>query len=159
MIHHRDPEGTENVERGGGSAASIREALAVDPEAYSPVVSKSRRASLGYALAGWAYMLRYQTNIRIQLAATVMVVVMGLWLGLGAPEWALLVLVIGLNFLLEFINAAIEAAVNLASPGLHPMARIAKDVAAGATLLAAVIAVLVGLLVMGPPLLARLGLA
>lgn len=139
--------------------SSVKEALAIDPESYSPVVSKSRRASLWYALAGWAHMLRYQTNIRIQLVATALVIVAGLWLGLGMLEWALLVLVIGINFLMEFVNTAVEAAVNLASPDLHPMARIAKDVAAGASLLAACIAVLVGLLVMGPPLLARLGLA
>jgi diacylglycerol kinase len=128
-----------------------------DPESYSPVVSRSRWASFRYAADGWIYMLRYQKNIRIQLAATVIVVAVALWLRLEPVEWALLVVVIGLNFLLEFINAAIEAVVNLASPEIHPMARVAKDVAAGATLLAAVVAALVGLLVMGPPLLDRLG--
>ncbi len=131
-----------------------------NPKAYSPIVSRSRRASLGYALAGWAYMLRYQTNLRIQLVAAALVALMALWLGLGALEWALLLLVVGLNLLLEFINAALEAVVNLAGPELHPMARVAKDVAAGAVLLAALLAALVGLLVMGPPLWARLaGLA
>ncbi len=131
--------------------------LPPDPEAYSPIVSRSRWASFRYAAAGWAYMLRYQTNIRIQIVAAGAVFAMALWLGLGPLEWALLVVVIGINFLLEFINAAIEAAVNLASPGLHPMARVAKDVAAGAVLLAAGISALVGVLVMGPPLLTRLG--
>ncbi|MCZ7542840.1 MAG: diacylglycerol kinase family protein [Anaerolineae bacterium] len=135
----------------------IRETRRINPEDYSPIVSRSRWASFTYAAAGCAYMLRHQKNLRIQLAAAATVVVMGLWLGLGALEWALLVLVIGVNFLMEFINAALEAAVNLASSEIHPLARVSKDVAAGASLLAAVIAVIVGLLVMGPPLLARLG--
>ncbi len=135
----------------------VEETQRINPEDYSPVVSRSRRDSFLYAVAGCVYMFRHQKNIRIQLAATAAVAALGLWLSLGALEWALLVTVIGVNFLIEFINAALEAAVNLASPTLHPMARISKDVAAGASLVAAVVAALVGLLVMGPPLLARLG--
>jgi diacylglycerol kinase len=58
----------------------------------------------------------------------------------------------------EFMNAAVEAVVNLATDEWHPMAKVAKDVAAAAVLLGVVAAVLVGLLVLGPPLLLRLGL-
>ena len=140
-------------------ASPIREVNRIKPEDYSPVVSRDRWSSFMYAVAGCVYMLRHQKNIRIQAAATVMVLAVGAWLGLGALEWALLAVVIGLNFLMEFVNAAMEAAVNLASSAIHPMARVAKDVAAGASLVAAILAVIVGLLVMGPPLLARLGLA
>ncbi len=130
--------------------------LATDPDAYSPITSKSRIASLRYALAGWLYMLRYQKNIRIQTVATILVFALGLWLALPPISWAILVLIITINWMAEFTNAAIEAAVNVASPGIHPMARVAKDVAAATTLLAAVAAVIIGALVMLPPLLERL---
>ena len=56
----------------------------------------------------------------------------------------------------EFINAAIEAAVNVASPEFHPMAKVGKDVAAAAVLLGAVSSAVIGLLIFGPPLLERL---
>jgi diacylglycerol kinase len=56
----------------------------------------------------------------------------------------------------EFTNAAIEAVVNLASPGIHPMARVAKDVAASVALLAAIAGAIVGALIIGPPLLDKL---
>ena len=145
------------VEQGASGLDYIRETLRIDPADHSPVVSRSRWSSFTFAVAGCMHVLRYQRNVRIQLAATAAVIAVGLWLGLGALEWALLALVIGVNFLMEFVNAAVEAAVNLASSEIHPMARISKDVAAGASLAAAVLAVIVGLLVMGPPLLARLG--
>jgi len=67
-------------------------------------------------------------------------------------EWAVLVLTIASVLILEGLNTAIEAAVDLASPNVHPLAKVAKDVAAGTVLVAAAAAVLVGLLVLGPPL-------
>ena len=71
-------------------------------------------------------------------------------------EWAILFLVITINWMAEFINAALEAVVNLASPEIHPMARVCKDVGAAAVLLASVAALIIGPLVIGPPLLQRL---
>lgn len=132
------------------------ETLNAQPERYSPIVSTSRLKSLRYALAGWLYMLRYQKNTRIQGLASILVFLVGLWLGLQPHDWAVLVVVITMNWMAEFVNAALEAAVNLASPNLHPMARVGKDVGAAAVLLTTVAAVLVGALVLGPPLLARL---
>lgn len=132
------------------------ETLNTQPERYSPIVSTSRLKSLRYALAGWLYMLRYQKNTRIQAFASIIVFLVGLWLGLAPHDWAILVVVITMNWMAEFINAALEAAVNLASPNLHPMARVGKDVGAAAVLLTSVAAVVVGALVMGPPFLARL---
>ena len=128
----------------------------VDPNHYSPIVSTSRWASFRYALAGWLYMLRYQKNTRIQAAASLLVLILGLWLQITPGEWAVIVLAVTMVWMAEFINAAIEAAVNLASPELHPMARVGKDVAAAAVLLGATSALVVGLLILGPPLLARL---
>ena len=78
------------------------------------------------------------------------------WVGIGRAEWAVLVLTIAGVLVLEALNTAIEAIVDLASPRYHPLARAAKDVAAGMVLLSAIAAVVVGLLILGPPLWARL---
>jgi diacylglycerol kinase (ATP) len=134
----------------------IQATLSTNPDQYSPITSKSRLASLRYALAGWLYMLRYQKNTRIQAVATILVFALGLWLSLSPLEWAILIVTITLNWMAEFINAAFEAAVNLASPEVHPLARVCKDIAAASALLPAVAAVIVGALVMGPPLLDRI---
>ena len=128
-----------------------------DPARYSPIASASRRRSFAYAVAGCAYMLRYQKNSRVMLLATLGVIALSFWLGLNADHWAILILAMGIVWLAEFINGAIEAAVNLSVSEVHPMARVAKDVAAGAVLIAAVVAVLIGLLILGPPLLDLLG--
>ncbi|HVM72778.1 MAG TPA: diacylglycerol kinase family protein, partial [Anaerolineales bacterium] len=70
--------------------------------------------------------------------------------------WAVLFLTIALVWISEFINTALEAVVDLASPELHPLAKVGKDVGAAAVLLAAITSVLVGLLILGPPLLEKL---
>lgn len=134
----------------------VRATLETDPDSYSPITSKSRMKSFRYALAGWLYMLRYQKNTRLQSVATLLVFALGLWLGLRPIEWAVLIVIITFNWLTEFLNAAIEAVVNLASPGIHPMARVAKDVAAAAVLLSAIAAAIIGGLILLPPLLDRL---
>jgi diacylglycerol kinase len=72
-------------------------------------------------------------------------------------ELAIIILTITLVWMAEFINAAVEAVVNLASPELHPMAKVAKDVASAAVLLGVVAAILIGGLLLGPPLLLKLG--
>src|SRR5262245_38706360 len=113
-------------------------------------------ASFRYALAGWLYVLRYQKNTRIQAVFTFLVFAVGLWLGLRPTDWAILIITITLNWIAEFTNAALEAVVNVASPEIHPMARVCKDVAAATALLAAVSSLIVGALIMGPPLLERI---
>ncbi len=115
-------------------------------------------ASLRYAIAGWLHMLRYQKNTRIQAVASILVFIVSLWLQIPARDYAVIVLVVGLVWMAEFLNAGIEAAVNLAMPEIHPMARVGKDVAAAAVLLGAVVSIVVGLLILGPPLWERLGL-
>lgn len=134
----------------------IRSTLAIDPAYYSAKVSTSRFASFGYALAGIIHMLRYAKNVRIQALATVIIFGVCLWLQLDRVEWAIMVVVIALNWFAEFVNAAIEAAVNLSSPEPHPMGQVAKDVAAGAVLLITLASVMVGLLLLAPPLWERL---
>ena len=74
-----------------------------------------------------------------------------LWLRLPLRDWAVLFLTIALVWTAEFINTALEAVVDLASPEQHPLAKVGKDVGAAAVLLAALASILVGLLILGPP--------
>ena len=130
-------------------------AASVKPDEHSPITSPNRIRSLGYALAGCLYMLRRQKNVRIQAPASIAVLLLALWLGMSALEWAVLILTITMVWIAEFINAAIEAAVNLATREVHPMAKVAKDVAAAAVLLGVLASVLIGFLILGPPLLKK----
>ena len=109
--------------------------------------------SFRFAFAGLFYILRTQRNARIHLAVTTVVTALGAWLGLDLLSWAVLVLAIGLVLTVEILNTVAETIVDLASPELHPLARIAKDAAAAGVLVAAMAAVIVGLLILGPPIL------
>lgn len=116
----------------------------------------SRVAAFGHAFRGWGYVLKTQHNAWIHSLFATVVVLVGLWVGLQAIDWAVIVLTIAMVFTAEFINTAIEAVVDLASPVHHPLAKVGKDVGAGAVLVAALAGIVIGLLVIGPPLWARL---
>ena len=131
----------------------------INPEQYAAKISPNRVASLGYALRGWLYMLRWQKNTRIMSVASVLAMIVALWLELPTVQMAMIVIVITIIWLAEFVNAGIEAAIDIAAPDIHPMAQVGKDVASAAVLLAVMCAILVGVLLFGPPLLVRLGLA
>jgi diacylglycerol kinase len=119
---------------------------------------RSRTLSFRNAFTGWKYVLRTQRNAWIHAAISLVVIIMALWLRLPARDWALLIFAFALVWVAEAINTALEAVVNLASPQSHPLAKIGKDVSAGAVLIAACAAILIGLLVLGPPLWSRLAL-
>jgi diacylglycerol kinase len=116
----------------------------------------SRWYAFGHALRGWVYVLRTQQNAWVHALAATLVGLLGLWLGLPPRDWAVIVLTITMVFAAEFINTAIEAVVDMASPAKNPLAKVGKDVGAAAVLIAAMAAVLIGLLILGPPLWARL---
>jgi diacylglycerol kinase len=109
--------------------------------------------SFAYAFAGIGYCLRTQRNFRIHLLAAGAVVVVGALLGLAAVEWAILALTVTMVLAAEMVNTVIEATVDLASPGYHPLAKVAKDVAAGAVLVTALGAVVIGVCIFAPHLL------
>lgn len=111
---------------------------------------------LGDAWAGVVALVRTQANARIHAVVTVIVVVAGLCFGISRGEWCAVILAMGLVWTAEGINTAIEAVVDLASPEIHPLAGKAKDVAAGAVLIAAMVSVIIGLLVFGPRVLGLL---
>ncbi len=116
----------------------------------------SRIAAFGHAFRGWWYVLQTQQNAWIHSFVASIVVVICLWLRISPHDWAVIVLTIAMVFTAEFINTAIEAVVDLASPVHHPLAKVGKDVGAGAVLVAALAGIVVGLLILGPPLWAKL---
>jgi diacylglycerol kinase len=113
-------------------------------------------ASFGFAFTGLWYTVLTQPNMRIHLAVALVVAAMGIYLRLGWTQWAILVLTVGAVLVVEMLNTVVETALDAATPHYHPKVKIAKDVAAGAVLLAAAASVVVGLLILGPPLYAKL---
>lgn len=108
--------------------------------------------SFGFAFEGLSYLLRTQRNARIEVCIGAVAIAMSVWLHISRVEWAVVVFTIALVLILEGINTAIEAAIDLASPKRHPLAKAAKDLAAATVLVAAIASVVVGLLIFGPPL-------
>ena len=122
-------------------------------------VASDLPASFRYAAQGLAYGFASQRNFRIHVVTGAVVFAMGLWLQLPLGQLAVLVLTVTAVLVLELLNTATEAVVDLAiGRRFHPLARIAKDCAAAAVLVAALSSLLVALLLLLPPLLSRLGL-
>jgi len=121
-------------------------------------VARDLPASFRYAAQGLGYSLLTQRNFRIHVTTGVLVFGLALWLQLSLDRLAVLVLTVTAVLVLELLNTAMEAAVDLAvGRRYHPLARIAKDCAAAAVLVAAVASLLIALLLLLPPLLSRLG--
>jgi diacylglycerol kinase len=123
-----------------------------DHQAAEPPSLGRTLRSFGFAAAGIGHLAKTQPNFRVHLLAAVAVIGVALLVGASNVEIAVLLLAIGLVLLGEACNSALEAVVDLASPAIHPLAKIAKDVAAGGVLLAAIIAAASGLIVLGPKL-------
>ena len=112
----------------------------------------TRGRSFHYAFAGWWYVIRTQQNAWIHTVISIAVLIVSLWLKLSTVEWALILIAITMVWTAEFLNTALEAVVDLASPDRHQLAKTCKDVGAAAVLIASASSVLIGLLVLGPPL-------
>ncbi|MBC7776061.1 MAG: diacylglycerol kinase family protein [Phycisphaerae bacterium] len=115
---------------------------------------QKRAASFRYAFRGLLHLFQSQPNARIHLVALAVVVAAGFYFQISRTEWIAVTLCILLVLSLEAVNTAIEHLTDLVSPGIHPLAGKAKDVAAAAVLLAAMGAVVVGVLVFLPKILA-----
>jgi diacylglycerol kinase (ATP) len=140
------------------------EASAPDPTALTeapsghdlrPGPTSNRRLVRSFSVAGAGFSQAWRTQPNLRLEALIGVLAILLAAVLRAPA-APIALACTLVLALELLNSAIEAVVDLASPEYHPVAGAAKDLAAAAVLTAAVGATVVGLIVLGPPLLARL---
>ncbi|QHT60297.1 diacylglycerol kinase family protein [Paenibacillus lycopersici] len=106
--------------------------------------------SVAFAWGGIRSASGSQANMKIHLAAAVLVNAAGLLLGLSRAEWLAVIIVQGMVLAAELMNTAVEHVVDLASPQPHPLAKAAKDTAAGAVLVTAIAAAIVGLIVFWP---------
>ncbi len=146
------------------SSATNPNSLSTDTPAIAPVervhafqVAHTLGNSFVYAAQGIYYGLRTQRNFRIHTLATIVVLAAGIMLGLPNDHIAILALTCGAVMALELVNTALEAVVDLAvQQTYHELAKIAKDCAAGAVLVAALTAVIVGACLLVPPILDRL---
>ncbi|ETP67862.1 hypothetical protein G159_15370 [Planococcus glaciei CHR43] len=94
--------------------------------------------------------LKREQNMQLHVLAAFVVLAAGVWTGLSKSEWLIVLLLIGGMLALEMMNSAIERVVDLASPDIHPLAKEAKDIAAGAVLVFAAASAIIGLLIFIP---------
>ena len=116
----------------------------------------NRVQSFQYAFAGIWHTLKTQRNAQIHVSIAFVILGLGVWLNLTLTEWAIIVLTMGFVVATEMLNTVAEAAMNYAATDFDPRIKIIKDVAAGAVLVSAITAVIVGLLILGPPLWDRI---
>jgi diacylglycerol kinase (ATP) len=109
-----------------------------------------RIRSFGYAFQGLGFMLKTQQNAWIHLVATAAVIGAGVWVKLSFYDWRWIVSAIGFVWVAEIVNTAFEHLCDVVQPEFHVSVKVAKDVAAGAVLVAAFIAVVIALLVFLP---------
>lgn len=108
--------------------------------------------SFGYAFEGIFTCIRSERNMKIHCTVALLVVIAGLVLGLSPIEWCICLVLFGLVMALELVNTAVESVVDLVTQERKPLAKIAKDTAAGAVLIAAIMAAIVGLIIFVPKL-------
>ncbi len=106
--------------------------------------------SFGYASEGIRYVLKTQPNMRIHCIAAALAIAAGFFFGISKSEWLAIVIVIGFVMILEVINTAVESLVDLYTEDFNHLAKVAKDTAAGAVMLMAVVSVVVGLIIFLP---------
>ena len=114
----------------------------------------NRIQSFQYAFAGIWYTLRTQRNAQIHLTIVILIVALGLALNINLTEWAIVALTMGFVIVTEMLNTVAESAMDYVTTDYDPHVKVIKDVAAGAVLVSALTAVVVGLLILGPRLLA-----
>lgn len=120
--------------------------------------TKRRRAvanrilSFVYAFEGWTFVMRTQHNAWIHALISIMVFALAFWLKVSRVEWAVLILTTMTVWMAEFFNTALEVLVDMVMPDYHPLAKTAKDVGAATVLVGAIGSIVIGLLILGPPL-------
>lgn len=112
-----------------------------------------RIKSFGFAINGIKSVIRSEANMKIHIAISIAVVILGILLKISLNEWLVCLLCMAIVFSLEMLNTAIEHIVDLVSPDYHPLAGKAKDAAAGAVLVAATLAAITGTCIFLPKLL------
>lgn len=124
--------------------------MSLDSKDPKPYKTKNVWASFHYAIEGFLLCVKEERNMRIHLSVALLVSAMGLYLQISSVEWAILLLTIGWVVTLEMVNSAIERVVDLYTLHYHPLAKAAKDIAAGAVSISSCIAVIVGIIIFFP---------
>lgn len=106
--------------------------------------------SFGYAFSGLGYAFKSQFNFKVHLFVLILISLLGWHYELPAAEWLWVIIASGIVMMAELVNTAIEVLVDLVSPDIHPKAKIIKDVAAAAVLIAAFTALAIGLVIFLP---------
>lgn len=115
-----------------------------------PLHPKTRILSFKYAFEGIASAIKEEPNIRIHSVIALLVILAGFYFQISKLEWILVFIVMGFVISIEMTNTAIEAIVDSFTDKSHPGAKLAKDIAAGAVLIAAITSVIVGLIIFLP---------
>ncbi|AYV74552.1 MULTISPECIES: diacylglycerol kinase family protein [Niallia] len=104
----------------------------------------SQLSSFRLAILGILTAIKQERNVKIHLVITILVIILGLLNDLSKQEWMFIAFCIGLVISLELINTAIERVVDLVTSEYHPLAKEAKDIAAGAVFIAAILSIVIG---------------
>lgn len=113
--------------------------------------------SVGHALDGLEYTINHERNFEIELAFAMLVTILSFILKVSLIEWTILVLVISMVLALEMINTAIERCVDLVTKDYKELAKLAKDIAAGAVLITSMFSVVIGIIIFLPKIINLLG--
>lgn len=112
--------------------------------------------SFKYAFEGILYAFKYEQNLTVHACATILVIVFGFIYNISLVEWLVIFLIIGLVIATELINTSIEATIDLITDQTHPLAKVAKDTAAGAVLVFGFTAIIIGCIVFIPKIVGAL---
>lgn len=109
--------------------------------------------SIKYSLEGLYYAYRYEQSLWLHGLVTILAVIMGFIFKISLSEWAIIFIALGAILALELINTAIEAAVDLTTTEIHPLAKIAKDCGSAASFVMSIVSIVISMFVFGPYLL------
>lgn len=110
--------------------------------------------SFKYALQGFASSFRTERNMKIHVVATILVIILGIYLKLNLIEWSIITIAIVTVISAELFNTAIETIVDMVSPQKNEKAKLAKDISAGAVLILAIGSAIVGFIIFLPKIIA-----
>lgn len=113
---------------------------------------KKRKIGFSFAWNGIVEALKQERNFQIHIGAAILATAAGFMLHLSYLEWVTIILVIGMVLVTELLNSAIEMMLDYIKPEIHPKAKVIKDISAGAVLVTAIVAVMIGILIFIPKL-------
>ena len=113
---------------------------------------KERGKAFGHSFSGLGYLIRTQQAALVHIFANVIVFWLAFWLKMESSEWVIIILTVTMVWATEILNTAVETIIDLVTEEIHPLAKAAKDLGAAAVFVTASGAILIGFLVLGPPL-------